>query len=239
MSCRYPALRSAATSLGLHAHGLADGGGVAADAQRVPVNVDVLYVDGGGKGFERVVVETVQRRHEPQIFRNTLRDGLRERVILNRQRDVAAEQFERIEFAVFVERIAGSAAESDDSGKASSGFQGREALEQFRRDVAIRTQEDRVRGRVEHNGTARRGERVHMFGKERNEGGIGHQGESLCRGRGQHGRLVVEEQEHTFARARRFHDGRQHEPRSFRKLALRRERGTEFGKRLNRVQQPP
>ncbi len=44
----------------LHAHGLADGGGVATYAQRVAVNVHVLDVDGGGKGFEGVVVETVQ-----------------------------------------------------------------------------------------------------------------------------------------------------------------------------------
>ncbi len=123
MSCRYPALRRAATSLGLHAHGLADGGGVAADAQRVAVNVDVLYVDGGGEGFEGVVVETVQRGHEPQIFGNALRDGLGQRVILHGQRDVAAQQFECVEFAVFIERIAGTAAESDDSGQASSGFQ--------------------------------------------------------------------------------------------------------------------
>ena len=52
----------------LHAHGFADGGSIAANAQRVAMNVDVLHVDGGGEGFERVVVEAVQRSHEPQIF---------------------------------------------------------------------------------------------------------------------------------------------------------------------------
>src|SRR5580692_9001383 len=68
---------------GLHAHGFANGGGVAADAQGVPVNVDVLHVDGGGEGFERVVVETVKRRHEAEIFGDALRYGLGERVILD------------------------------------------------------------------------------------------------------------------------------------------------------------
>ena len=75
MSCRYPALRSGRHFARLHAHGFADGGGVAADAQRVAVNVDVLYVDGGGKGFERVVVEAVQRSHQAQIFGDALRDA--------------------------------------------------------------------------------------------------------------------------------------------------------------------
>ena len=34
--------------------------------------------------------------------------------------------------------------------------------------------------------------------------------------------LSLKSKERAFARARRFHDGRQHEPGSFRKLALRR-----------------
>ena len=223
----------------LHAHGLADGRGVAAYAQRVSMNVYVLDVDGGGKGFERVVVETMQRGREPQIFGDALRDALGQRVILNRERDVAAEQFEGVEFVVFVERIAGTASESDHSRQLSSRFQGSEAFEQFRCDVAVGTQEHRIGRRVQHDGTTRRSERMHMFGKERNEGGIRHQGESQRRGGGQHGGLVVEQQEHAFARARRFHDGRQHEARSFREVALRRKRGPELGKRLNCVQQPP
>ena len=74
----------------LHAHGFADGRGVAPHAQRVAVNVYVLHVDGGGESFQRVVVETVQRGHQPQIFRNTLRYGLRQRMILYGERDVRA-----------------------------------------------------------------------------------------------------------------------------------------------------
>ena len=77
-----------------------------------------------------------------------------------------------------------------------------------------------------------------VLGEERNEGGIGHERESQgCRG-GQNSGLVVKEKERAFARARCFHDGGQHETRGLRELALGRKRGPEFGKRLDRVQQP-
>ena len=47
---------------------------------------------------------------------------LRQRVILNRQCHIAAEQFEGVEFAVFVERVAGTTAKTDYSCEASTGF---------------------------------------------------------------------------------------------------------------------
>src|SRR5215469_3186186 len=53
---------------GIDAHSLSNARGVAGDAQRVAVNVDVLYVDGGGEGFEGVVVEAMQRGEELEIF---------------------------------------------------------------------------------------------------------------------------------------------------------------------------
>ncbi len=143
-------------------------------------------------------------------------------MILNGQRDVAAQQFQRVQFAVFIQRIAGTPAQGNHSGQAASGLQWSEAFEQFGRDIAVGTQEYRVRGRIENYRTTRRIERMNVFREERNEGRIWHQGESLCCGRGQHGGLVIEEQKRAFARARRFHDGRQHEPRSFRELTLRR-----------------
>ncbi len=128
-------------------------------------------------------------------------------MILNGQRNVAAQQIECVEFAVFIERIPGTAAQGDHSRQSSSGFQRGEAFEEFGRDIAIGTQEHRIRGRIKNDRATRRGECMDMFGKERNEGGIGHQGESLC---------------HALARSCRFHDGRQHEPRGFRELAFRR-----------------
>jgi hypothetical protein len=85
-------------------------------------------------------------------------------VILNRKRDVAAEQFKRIEFAVLVERLTRAAAEADDAGEAASGFEWSEALEEFGSDVAVRTKEDRVGRGIENDGSARRGESVYVFG---------------------------------------------------------------------------
>ena len=58
-------------------------------------------------------------------------------------------------------------------------------------------------------------------------------------GGSQHGGLVAEQKQRAFARTGRFHDGRQHQPRGLRELALSRQRRPEFGKRLDRVQQPP
>ena len=101
---------------------LANRGGVTADAQGVAVNVDVFDVDGGGESFERVVVESMQRSHQPQVFRDALRHGLGQRVILYREGDVGAEQFERVEFAVFIERVARAATECDNSGEPASGL---------------------------------------------------------------------------------------------------------------------
>ena len=46
------------------------------------MNVDVLHVDGSGKGLERVVIKAVQRSHQPQVLGNALRNRLRERMIL-------------------------------------------------------------------------------------------------------------------------------------------------------------
>ncbi len=115
--------------VGIHSQCFADCCGVTSDAQGMSVNCDVLYIDRGGEGFESVVVEAVQRGHEAQIFRDTLRDGLRESMILNRESHVAAEQVEGVEFAVFIECVSGTASEGDNSSEAASGFERRETLE--------------------------------------------------------------------------------------------------------------
>ena len=101
----------------IHAHGFADGGSVAPDAQGVSVNVDVFDVNGGGKGLQSVVVEAVQRRHEAQIFRDALSQGLRERMIVDGESDVVAEQVERLEFAGIVEAIAVATAQGDEANQ--------------------------------------------------------------------------------------------------------------------------
>src|SRR4029077_13659481 len=156
--------------VGVHAHGVSDGGGVSANAQGVPMNVDMLDVNSGGEGFKRIVIEAVQRGHQTQVLGDALRDRLRQGMILNRKRDEAAEQFKGVESATCVERFAGASAKSDDAAKTSSGFQRSEALEEFGSDVTVRTQEHRVGRRIENDGDARRGEGVYVFWEERNEG---------------------------------------------------------------------
>ena len=131
-------------------------------------------------------------------------------MILNRERNIGAEKIERIELAVFIERVAGTAAEGDHSCQTASSLQRSKALEQFRCDVAVGTDKDRIRGRVENDRSASRNQRVNVFGKERNEGGIRHQREAQRRRGRKHRGLVVEQKKRTFARACCFHDGRQH-----------------------------
>ena len=143
-------------------------------------------------------------------------------MIMHGQRDVAAQQFHGVEFAVLIQRVAGTAAERYNACQPASGPQRRQALEQFRRDIAVGTQKNRIRGRVKNDWAARRSQRVHMFGEERNEGRVRHQGKPLSGCGREHGRLVVEQEERAFARARRFHDRRQHQARCLSELALRR-----------------
>ena len=81
------------------------------------MNVHVLDINGGGEGFECIVVEAVQRGHQAQVFRDALRDVLGERVILHRQGDVTAEQFQGIKFTVFVKRISGAPPETDNASQ--------------------------------------------------------------------------------------------------------------------------
>ena len=56
-------------------------------------------------------------------------DGLGERVVLHGQRDIAAQQLESVEFAVFVEGVPLAAAKGYHSREAAAGLQRREALE--------------------------------------------------------------------------------------------------------------
>src|SRR5712671_5765572 len=124
------------------------------------MNVDVFDVDGGGESFESVVVEPVQRSQQPQVFGNALCERLAESVILNGQRHVVAQHFKSVEGVFFVCRFAGPASEGDHSGELSPNFQWANALEQFRRDVAVRTQKAIVGGTVEQYRADGRGQGV-------------------------------------------------------------------------------
>ena len=156
------------------------------------MNVYVFDVDGGGKSLERVVVKTVERGHEAQIFRDALREGLAESVVLNGQRNIVAQHFERIERIFFVESVAGAAAQGNRAGEFAADFERAEAFEEFGCHVSIRTQKNIVSGTVEHDGAGGGGQSVLMAGEERNHGGIGHEGESLSVDGGEQGATFVE-----------------------------------------------
>ena len=156
------------------------------------MNVDVFDVDGGGEGFERIVVKPVQRGQQPQIFGNPLRQRLAEGVILNGQRHVVAQHFKSVERVFFVQCIAGPASQGDHSGKLSPNFQRADALEQFGCDIAVRTQKDVIGGAVELHRAGGRGQGVHVAGKQGNQRRLRQQRESLRIDRGQQGRPFAE-----------------------------------------------
>ena len=99
----------------------------------------MFHVDGGGKGFERVVVEAVERGQQAQVFGYALGESLSEGVILDGERDVVAEHFKSVERVFFVEGIPLAAPESDYAGQLATNFQGAYAFEEFGCDIAVRT----------------------------------------------------------------------------------------------------
>src|SRR5208283_5535111 len=163
------------------------------------MNVDVFDVDGGGESFERVVVEPVQRGQQ-----------LAESVILNGQCHVVAKHFKSVERVFFVHRFAGAASQGDHSCQLSPHFQWANALEQFGRDIAVRTQKDIVGGTVEQYRAGGRCQGVHVAGKQGNQRRFRQQRESLRIDRGQQGRPFAKRKQDSFARAGRLHHGGQH-----------------------------
>ncbi len=79
------------------------------------MNVHIFHVDGSCKRFQRSVIKSVQGGHQAQIFCDALRQGLGERMILHRQRNVVAKQAHGAELRGFVRRIARAATESDNA----------------------------------------------------------------------------------------------------------------------------
>ena len=66
------------------------------------MNIDVFDIDSGGKSLERIVVKSMQRSQQPQVFRDPLRQRLSQGVILNGEGDVVAQYFKRIKRVFFV-----------------------------------------------------------------------------------------------------------------------------------------
>src|SRR5207245_6524855 len=100
-----PGRAKGGTFVRIHSHRVSDCRRVSPYSQRMSVNVYVLYVDGSGEGLERVVVEAVKGSHEPQILRHQLRESLSERMDLDGQRHVVAQQVERLKVLLVIEGI--------------------------------------------------------------------------------------------------------------------------------------
>src|ERR1700687_5039251 len=197
------------------------------------MNVDVLDVNSGGESFKRVVVEPVQRGQQPEVFGNPLCQRLAERVILNGQRHVVAQHFKSVERLFFIQGFAGPASQGDYSGQLSPNFQRANALEQFGRDNAVRTQKDIVGGTVEQHRAGGRGQGVHVAGKQGNQGRFRQQRESLRIDRGQQGRPFAERKQRSLTRAGRFHHGGQHGAGGLAEVAVRRKFGPQIRQRFD------
>ena len=128
------------------------------------VNVHVLDVDGSGKGLERLVIKTMHRSHQAQVFGNSLGQGLRQGMILYRQRYVTIQQGHRVQFLVVIQRIVRAPAERDHSHQLAAYFQRCNALEKFRSNVAIGAEKNFICAAVKHHRAARGGQRMHVLG---------------------------------------------------------------------------
>src|SRR5712691_13326174 len=143
------------------------------------VNVNVLYVNRGGKCLESIVIKTMQRGHEPHVFGDALRQGLSKAVIVNGQCDVVTQQAQGFEFVIFVVRVAFTSAQNHQANQLYPNLKRRDAFKELGRYVAIRTKENLVRAGIEQHRTARSGERMHVLGKKRDDGWIWQHGEAL------------------------------------------------------------
>src|SRR5271170_175818 len=97
----------------------------------------MLHVDGGGESFERVVVEAVQGRHKVQVLRDALGEGLSERMIVDGESYVVAEQVESLELAGVVEAISVTAAQGDEAYQFAADPERDDALEEFGSDISV------------------------------------------------------------------------------------------------------
>ena len=123
----------------------------------MPVNIYMLYVDGVGESFERVVIETVKRSHEPKIVGNPLRQRLRERMVLHGQRNVMAQQVKILQAFFVVECICFAPTQRNRTDQFPRNFQRSDATEELRRNIAVGAKKSIVRRlRKQHGALHRR-----------------------------------------------------------------------------------
>src|SRR5262249_27316991 len=100
-----------------------DSGSIARHPHRVSMNVDVFDVDGTGESLERIVVEAMQRSEQAQVFRYPLRQGLREGVVMNRERNITTHQLKGFETILVVGIVFLAAPERDQANQFAASFQ--------------------------------------------------------------------------------------------------------------------
>src|SRR6516162_11493938 len=104
------------------------------------MKVDVLDIDRRGKGFERAIVEAVQRGHEPEILCNPLGERLGERKIVDGESHIMAEQLERLELTWVIAGATLPLAKRHYAHEFATHFQRRKAVKQLWRHISIGTQ---------------------------------------------------------------------------------------------------
>src|SRR5215471_13265759 len=158
----------------------------------MPVDVDVLNVDGGGEGFERIVVKTVERRQQAQVLRNTLGQRLMKAVVLDRQRDIVCQYLQAVERVFFVDRIGWSSAQGNHANKFAANLQRADALEQFRCDVSVGAEKYVVGGAVQQYRPGGGSQRVDVPRQQWNQRWFRQQGKALRINRGEQGGAFTE-----------------------------------------------
>ncbi len=119
-------------------------------------------------------------------------------MILHGDSHVVAQQFESIQFFGIVEGIAFPAAERDNSDQLAADFQRRDALEQFGRDVAIRTQKSFIGTGSQDDGAACRNQGMNVLWEQRDHSRLWHQGEAFAGNRCEQRGFIAETEEHRF-----------------------------------------
>src|SRR5579864_9286959 len=160
-------------------------------------------------------------------------------MVLDGERHVIAQQPEKFEILGIVSTLVTMAAQRNHSHELSCDFQRDDAFEQLGSNVAVGAEEFVGVSAAENLRAVRGGERVNVFGEERNDRRIGEHGEARRGHRVQQGRFRAEGEKRCFTRARRGEQGGYHCGRGLFETSLGREAGTEVRKRLEGEEQPP
>jgi len=108
---------------GIRAHGFANRSRVAAHAQRVAVKFTCFTSMAVANASKSAVIEAVQRRHQAQVLGYALGQRLSQRVVVDSQPNVAAQQIRGIQFRLQIGRVTRPPSQRDDSGELANRFE--------------------------------------------------------------------------------------------------------------------